>query len=186
MSPSPLLLNVQPRDVLDFWREAGPSRWFKKDEGFDRQFAGRFMAAHEAAARGDLDQWANDADGSLALLILLDQFPRNVFRGTPRMFATDAKARDLSHGAIAAGFDAAFEPPLRNFFYMPLMHSERLEDLDLCVKLLSAMGGNAARYAQHHRKIVERFGRFPHRNAILGRTTPPDEQRFLDEGGFAG
>lgn len=177
---------MQPADVIDFWRAAGPGRWFRKDAAFDAEFRLRFRATHEAAARGELDAWRGDAAGALALLILLDQFPRNAFRGTARVYATDAKAREVAHGAVEAGFDRSFEPDLRQFFYLPLMHSESLPDLDRCVELTRSLGDESHRYAVHHRGIVQRFGRFPHRNEILGRESTPEEQRFLDEGGFAG
>ena len=180
------LLTVQPGDVLAFWRDAGPSRWFRKDDGFDGEFRARFLAAHEFAMRGDLDAWARDAAGALALLILLDQFPRNAFRGTARMFESDTQALAIARGALDAGFDKTIEPQLRNFFYLPLMHSERLADQDAAVELARGLGGEELRYAIMHRDIIEKFGCFPHRNAVLGRTTTPDEQRFLDDGGFAG
>jgi uncharacterized protein (DUF924 family) len=185
MAPAKLL-SVQPRDVLAFWREAGPSRWFRKDETFDKEFRDRFLPAHEAAARGEFDGWAQDSSGALALLILLDQFPRNAFRGTARMYESDEKARDTARRAIEAGFDKTVEPDLRNFFYLPLMHSEQLTDQDTAVELARGLGGEALRYAILHRAIIEKFGRFPHRNAVLGRTTTPEEQKFLAGGGFAG
>lgn len=183
MSPLP---TVQPQDVVAFWREAGPSRWFRKDENFDAEFRARFLSAHEAAARGQLDAWAHDATGALALLILLDQFPRNAFRGTPRMFATDAVARGIARSALQCGFDSATEPELRNFFYLPFMHSEQLADQDRAVELAGRLGGEALRYALMHRDIIARFGRFPHRNPVLGRDSTPEELRFLDDGGFTG
>jgi uncharacterized protein (DUF924 family) len=183
---SPSLLTVQPKDVLAFWREAGPSRWFRKDEAFDHEFRTRFMGAHDAALYGELDEWAQDAASALALLILLDQFPRNAFRGTPRMFESDAKAREIARLAVQAGYDTQAEPELRNFFYLPFMHSEDLADQDLGVQLARGLGDDALRWAVIHRDIVEKFGRFPHRNAVLGRSTTPEEQRFLDDGGFAG
>jgi uncharacterized protein (DUF924 family) len=183
---SPSLLTVQPEDVLAFWREAGPSRWFRKDEAFDHEFRARFMGAHEAALRGELDEWAQDAAGALALLILLDQFPRNAFRGTSRMFESDAKARGVARLAVQAGYDSQAEPELRNFFYLPFMHSEDLTDQDLGVQLARGLGDDALRWAVIHRDIIEKFGRFPHRNAVLDRSTTPEEQRFLDDGGFAG
>ena len=173
-------------EVVSFWREAGRERWFRKDEAFDREFRQRFLPAHEAAARGELDGWAVEAEGALALIILLDQFPRNAFRGTPRAYATDAQAREVANTAIAAGFDRECDAALRPFFYMPLMHSEALPDLQRCVHLMQAVGGDSARFAAHHRDIVERFGRFPHRNDVLGRPSTPDEERFLAEGGFSG
>lgn len=184
--PPSQLLTLQPDDVLAFWREAGPDRWFRKDEAFDNEFRARFLGGHEAAMRGELDAWAQDAAGALALLILLDQFPRNAFRGTPRMFESDAKAREIARLALEAGFDRATDTELRNFFYLPLQHSEALADQDLSVELTRKLGGEPLRYAIMHRDIIEKFGRFPHRNRVLGRTTTPQEQRFLDDGGFAG
>jgi uncharacterized protein (DUF924 family) len=178
--------SFEPGAVLAFWREAGPSHWFRKDDDFDRSFRERFLAAHDAAARGELDEWARSTDGALALLILLDQFPRNAFRGTPRMFATDDKAHAIAHAAVASGFDMQADPQLRQFFYLPLMHSEHAGDHDLCVELTSRLGPDSARFALHHREIIRRFGRFPHRNALLGRKSTPEEERFLEEGGFAG
>lgn len=180
------LLAATPADVLAFWRDAGPSRWFRKDTAFDEQFRLRFLAAHESAARGELDAWACDAQGALALLILLDQFPRNAFRGTPRMFDTDGKACEVARQALSAGFDMQVDGELRNFFYLPFMHSERLADQDLAVDLTRKLGDEPLRFALLHREIIEKFGRFPHRNAVLGRSITADEQRFLDDGGFAG
>lgn len=177
---------MQAKDVLEFWREAGPGRWFRKDAAFDGEFRNRFLQQHEAAARGELDGWAADAQGALALILLLDQFPRNVFRGTPRMYATDAKARGIARAAVGAGFDQAIEPQLRGFMYLPFMHSEELADHELSVALNRPLGGESQRFAEHHRGIIERYGRFPHRNAVLGRATTPEEQAFLDEGGFGG
>jgi uncharacterized protein (DUF924 family) len=185
MAP-PQLLTVQPEDVLTFWRDAGPDRWFRKDEAFDRDFRDRFLGAHEAALRGELDAWTEQADGALALLILLDQFPRNAFRGTPRMFESDAKARAVARQAVQAGFDTAVDVCLRNFFFLPFAHSEELADQDLGVELTRKLGDEVLRYAILHRGIIEKFGRFPHRNAVLGRATTPEEQQFLDDGGFVG
>jgi uncharacterized protein (DUF924 family) len=178
--------DIQPGDVIAFWRDAGPPRWFRKDDAFDRAFRERFLPAHEAAARGDLDAWMRDADGALALCVLLDQFPRNAFRGTPRMFATDAKARDVARVAVDSGFDGQVDPALRQFFYLPFMHSEHPVDQALCVELTARIGEESARYARLHQDIIERFGRFPHRNAVLGRATTAEEQAFLDSGGFSG
>jgi uncharacterized protein (DUF924 family) len=178
-------------DVIAFWRDAGPTRWFRKNEAFDRAFRERYLAAHEAAARGELDGWRATADGALALCILLDQFPRNAFRGTPRMFATDAKAREVARAAVRDGFDLQTDEPLRQFFYLPFTHSERLKDQELCVELTSRIADaslreESLRYARMHRDIIARFGRFPHRNAVLGRATTPGEQAFLENGGFSG
>lgn len=173
--------------VVDFWRAAGPQKWFKKDDAFDAQFKSRFEAAHEAAARGELDAWAADEQGALALLLLLDQFPRNVFRNSPRTYATDAKALAIARAAVDAGLDLKIgDPQLRAFFYLPFMHSESLADQDRSVALCENAGPENLRFARHHRDIVARFGRFPHRNEVLGRQSTPEEKRFLDEGGFSG
>lgn len=175
-----------PADVVRFWSDAGPRRWFRRDERFDAEFRERFLAAHEAAAAGALRPWLATAEGALALVLLLDQFPRNAFRGTPRVYATDALARQAADAAIRAGFDRETGPQLRQFFYLPFMHSEALQDLERCVALNAEQGGEALRWAQHHRDVIARFGRFPHRNAVLGRASTPDEERFLAEGGFSG
>lgn len=183
LSPLP---GAAPAEVLAFWREAGPGRWFRKDAAFDAEFRDRFLAAHEAAVRGELAAWADDARGALALAILLDQFPRNAFRGTPRMFDSDTLAREVARRALRAGLDAQVEPDLRNFLYLPFVHSEDRADQELAVTLAAGLGGEALRHAKMHRDIIERFGRFPHRNGVLGRASTPEEQRFLDDGGFGG
>lgn len=175
-----------PSAVVQFWLKAGPSQWFRKDASFDDDFRARFAAEHEAAAAGKLDGWETSAEGALALLILLDQYPRNSFRGTARMFATDPLALTVAKRAIEHGFDAAVEPSLRLFFYLPFVHSERLEDQDRALVLYAALGEETQRHAHIHRDIIARFGRFPHRNPLLGRQTTAEEQAFLDAGGFAG
>ena len=175
-------------EVVGFWIEAGPDRWFSKDESFDEACRQRFLATYEAAARGDLAQWELEPRGALALLILLDQFPRNMFRGTRRAYATDPAAVLLAERAIERGFDTAVEPELRRFFYLPFMHSEELRDQERSVALNTALGGDdVIEWAHHHRDIVARFGRFPHRNAILGRDSTGEERTYLaEEGAFAG
>jgi len=175
-----------PRDVVRFWREAGPKRWFGKNADFDAEFKARFEAAHHAASRGQLDDWALEAEGALALLVLLDQLPRNAWRGSGHMFATDGKALQCARAAIGAGLDRQVDPEMRRFFYLPFMHSESLADQERSVMLNTALDEDTQRFAVMHRDIVARFGRFPHRNRPLGRETTPEEQRFLDEGGFAG
>ncbi|MBU1361234.1 MAG: DUF924 family protein [Gammaproteobacteria bacterium] len=174
------------QDIVDFWREAGPKRWFAKDDAFDRDFKARFEAAHHAAASGALDAWSDTAEGTLALLVLLDQFPRNSFRGSAQMFAADGLARAIASAAVDAGLDQQVEPALRPFFYLPFMHSESLADQERSVALNAALDENTQRFAVLHRDIVARFGRFPHRNAMLGRSSTPEELKFLAEGGFAG
>ena len=172
--------------VVEFWRAAGPNLWFAKDPDFDQRFRERFLTLHEAAARGELEHWHATADGALALVILLDQYPRNAFRGTPRMYATDALARAVADAALAAGHDRAVEPALRLFFYLPFGHSENMADQERSVSLAHRLGQPSLGHAEHHRDIIRRFGRFPHRNPILGRPMTEEEQRYLDEGGFRG
>jgi len=173
-------------DVVRFWRDAGPKRWFAKSSAFDADFRSRFEALHQAAAARALDGWAADAEGALALLVLLDQFPRNAYRGTAHMFATDGLARAIARAAIASGLDRQVEAGLRCFFYLPFMHSEDLADQERSVQLNAALDANTQRFAQMHHELIARFSRFPHRNAVMGRETTAEEQRFLDEGGFSG
>jgi uncharacterized protein (DUF924 family) len=178
---------VTPGEVVGFWLHAGSDKWFKKDDAFDAEIRRRFLSTHEAATGGELTGWETTPEGALALLILLDQFPRNMFRGLARTYATDAQARAVADRAIACGFDVAVDPSCRGFFYLPFMHSEELGDLERCERLYEAAGDeDGLKYARHHRDIVARFGRFPHRNAMLGRATTADEQAFLDGGGFKG
>lgn len=173
--------------IVAFWREAGPEKWFLKDEAFDAEITRRFLPAHEAAAAGQLADWEETAEGVYALLILLDQFPRNMFRGSPRAFATDAQAVEIAGRAIAHGFDEAYQPPEKRFFYMPFMHSEGLADQERCIELCAAADDpDGVKYAEIHRDIIRDFGRFPHRNPVLGRDTTPEEKAFLEAGGFAG
>jgi uncharacterized protein (DUF924 family) len=185
-SLSVLALPESPARVLQFWREAGYERWFTSDPSFDRVFRDHFLAAHLAAARRELDAWLDSADGCLALLILLDQFPRNAFRGTAHMYATDPLARSIARHMLAQGFDRSFDQAMRAFCYLPFEHSEDLADQDHSVSLFEALGGPFVPYAHAHRDIIRRFGRFPHRNRELGRETTAEEQKFLDDGGFAG
>jgi uncharacterized protein (DUF924 family) len=173
-------------EVLSFWRAAGPQMWFAKDAAFDQQFRERFLSLHEAAAHGALQDWSKSAEGSLALVILLDQFPRNAFRGKPRMYDTDAQARALADHAIHAGFDQQVEEALRVFMYLPFGHSEDLRDQERSVELTRKLGEPHLAHALGHRDIIRRFGRFPHRNPILGRPMRPEEQKYLDDGGFKG
>jgi uncharacterized protein (DUF924 family) len=178
---------MEPADVVSFWIEAGPKAWFKKSEAFDAQIRRKFEALHFTASRGELDDWAQTPDGALALLLLLDQFPRNLFRGSPHAFATDPLARRVARAAIDRGFDARVASELRQFFYLPFEHSEHLEDQDTSVALCAASGdADLEKWAKIHRDIIARFGRFPHRNACLGRTTTEPESAFLKSGGFAG
>jgi uncharacterized protein (DUF924 family) len=180
-------MSIEPNDVLAFWRAAGPDKWFNKNDAFDAEIRDKFLAAYEAAAAGKLAEWEQSAEGALALVIVLDQFPRNMFRGSARTYAADPLARAVADRAIARGFDRHFARPERLFFYLPFTHSEDLADQERCVALHREAGEvDWMKYAEEHADIIRRFGRFPHRNAVLGRATTPDEQAFLDAGGFAG
>jgi len=176
-----------PAVVVDFWRDAGYEKWFARDDAFDDDFHGRFLDAHHAAARRELEGWMESADGALALIVLLDQFPRNCFRGSAHSYATDGLARHYASRAIAAGFDKQVDPAMRFFFYMPFEHSEAQEDQQRALDLFAALGdANYMKYAQLHADLIARFGRFPHRNAALGRESTQEEVDYLAGGGFSG
>jgi uncharacterized protein (DUF924 family) len=179
--------NVAPAGILAFWREAGRDAWYKRNDAFDAEVRRRYLSVWEQAAAGRLASWEASDDGALALVIVLDQFPRNIFRGTPEAFASDALAREVARHAITRGADSRIDPILLEFLYMPFMHSEHLPDQLHCVALF-ANTDNAEnlKYAREHADIIQRFGRFPHRNGLLGRDTTAEEQAFLDGGGFAG
>ena len=174
-------------EVLAFWRQAGPGKWFAKDDAFDALIRRRFLAEVEAAARGELNAWEETPEGVYALLLLLDQFPRNLYRGSSQAFAADPLALAVAERAIARGFDQAFENPERRFIYMPFMHSEDLADQQRCIALCEAAEDpEGVKFAVIHRDIIRDFGRFPHRNPVLGRQSSAEERRFLDDGGFSG
>lgn len=179
---------MDPRatEVLSFWTDAGPEKWYKKDTAFDAEITERFGALWEEAARGTFDEsWGGDAQSALALVILLDQFPRNMFREDGRAFASDDRAHAVACYAINHGFDLKIDPPLRQFIYMPFMHSERLTDQDHAVRLFAErMPGNNLLHARAHREIIRRFSRFPYRNAALGRRSSAREVAFMEEGGY--
>ncbi|MDQ6215335.1 DUF924 family protein [Achromobacter insolitus] len=185
-SPSTTPIVPQAADVVAFWLNAGPQQWFSKSAEFDAAFRDRFEASHMAAAARELDPWLDDATGALALVILLDQFPRNAYRNTAHMFATDPLAQYFADHAIASGHDLAVDPQLRQFFYLPFEHAENLAAQNRGVALMEPLDAESLRWAVLHRDIIKRFGRFPHRNAALGRQTTQAEQEFLDSGGFAG
>jgi len=179
-------------EVLAFWFGAADSpefgryrrQWFEKSAAFDGTIRARFLATHEAAAAGRLDGWAERPLGALALVVALDQFPRNMFRGAPRAFATDPKALAVARAIVARGFDAAYQPAQRWFAYLPFEHAEDLADQRESIALYERLRGDPASaspiaYALRHFAVIERFGRFPHRNAILGRASTPDELAFL-------
>ncbi len=172
------------RELLAFWREAGMGKWFRGGAAFDAECRARWQDAHFAASRRECDHWLADADGALALVLLLDQIPRNIFRGSGHAFATDPLALYVADRALAAGFDAQVEPALRFFFYLPFEHSEAMADQQRAVELFTALGdADLLGYAIAHCDVIARFGRFPHRNAALGRINTPEEQACLDAGG---
>ena len=179
-------LDSRALSVTKFWRDAGEDAWFEKNEAFDADFRNRFLDLHHAAARRECDDWSAHAEGSLALMILLDQFPRNCFRGTGHMYATDPLARYFAAKAITAGHDLELDEEIRVFLYLPYEHSELLADQHISVDLTQARAAPYLKYAVEHRDIIQNFGRFPHRNRMLGRETTPQEQAFLDGGGFSG
>jgi len=182
-------------DILHFWFGApgtaicGTFReaWFKKDPAFDDEIRRHFLGATEAAARGELDRWQVDREGALALVILLDQFPRNLYRGSPKAFAADPKAREVARTAIERGFDMQCHSCERMFFYLPFEHSELLPDQERSVDLFKRLAeddpsrAGIVPYALRHHEIIQRFGRFPHRNEALGRESTEDEIAFLKE-----
>jgi uncharacterized protein (DUF924 family) len=173
------------RQVAAFWREAGPDRWFKRDDAFDAEIRDRFAKLHAEAAAGKLDDWAESPEGALALVLLLDQFSRNLHRGQPATYAHDEQARAIARRAVERGFDRQLDPALRKFLYMPFTHSEDLADQTLYIRLCHALYDlETMDWARHHAEIVRRFGRFPHRNKILGRHTTPAERAYLEKGGF--
>jgi len=176
---------ASPDEIVTFWREAGPEKWYKKDAAFDDDIRTRFLATYEAAAAGELSDWEKTPEGTLALLLTLDQFPRNMFRGSARAFAADPLAREIADRAVAKGFDQRFTKE-RTFFYLPFEHSEHLADQERCVAFSRAIDADSLKWAELHADIIRRFGRFPHRNAVLGRASTPEEQAFLDGGGFKG
>lgn len=182
---------AHPADVVGFWLNAGPKQWFAKNDAFDAAIRLKFEPVHLAASRGEYDAWARTAPGALALLLLLDQFPRNLWRGSAHAFATDPMARVIARAAIDTGHDRAVEAALRPFFYLPFEHAENLADQAYSVSLTTDLAADTGdldtlKWAKIHADIIERFGRFPHRNRALGRATTPEEQLFLDDGGFAG
>jgi uncharacterized protein (DUF924 family) len=172
-----------PREVLDFW--FGPDarkRWFASDATFDAGIRTRFEETWRAARAGKLSDWAKSREGALALIVVLDQFPRNMFRGKGEAFATDAMARDIAASALMKGFDRDATPDEKNIFYLPLMHSEAMADQERSVQVTRERHGEdhiAYAFALRHRDAIARFGRFPGRNAALGRAGSEDEKAFL-------
>jgi uncharacterized protein (DUF924 family) len=171
-------------DVIGFWRDAGPAKWFQGGSAFDAACRERFLDLHHAAARREHEHWMDTADGALALLILLDQIPRNIYRGSGHAFATDALALHYANRALQAALDQQVDADLRAFVYLPFEHSEDIADQHRAVALFEPLGNaEYTKYAIAHLEVIQRFGRFPHRNHALGRVNTPEEQAWLDAGG---
>jgi uncharacterized protein (DUF924 family) len=174
-------MTESPQSIVDFWF-SGAVRplWFKSTPEFDNQLRERFEQLWRQAAAGKLDSWAKSAEGALALVILLDQIPLNIFRGKASSFSTEAKAREITGRAIDKGWDTTLTDVQKTFLYMPFMHSETPADQDRAVSLYQAAGLEYnLKFARHHQDIIRRFGRFPHRNAILGRESTAAELAYL-------
>ncbi len=171
--------------ILAFWfADETKERWYDSTPAFDELCCDRFGALVEKAASDELAAWEKTAEGALALCLLLDQMPRNIFRGTPRAFETDPKAVEVASSAIAKGFDQKLDPERRKFLYLPFMHSEVLAEQERSVALSLALNDEKTiEYAEDHADIIRRFGRFPHRNAIVGRESSAEELAFLQDGG---
>ena len=174
------------REVLDFWfgapLQTRRKAWFEKDPAFDAEIRARFLRLHCAATRGELAAWSDSAHGALALIVLTDQLPRNMYRGTAAAFASDPRALEVAQAAVAAGFDRTLAPTQRWFMYLPFEHSEDRAIQMQSLALFETLGdAKALDYARQHKVIIDRFGRYPHRNAILGRTSTPEEVAFLAE-----
>ncbi len=180
---------MDPQQVVDFWvNDVGPNGWYLQDDALDQTIRDRFLTTWESARAEELHGWQADAQTALAYLILTDQFPRNMFRNDPRAFATDGLARAAAKHAVDLEWDQRVPEPERQFFFLPLMHSECLTDQDRCVRLMLARmpetGDANVLHARAHREIIRRFGRFPFRNFALSRAVTPEETQFLEHGGY--
>jgi len=177
---------THPGEVIEYWLSIGPGGWFRRDDDVDETIRSRFGSLHHEASVHKLDHWIDEPEHALALILILDQFSRNMFRNDARAFAQDEHARGLAKSALLAGHDKLVSNQLKPFFYLPLMHSESIADQERCVCLFHAANDpESLKFAIIHRNIILRFGRFPHRNPALGRHMTPAEQAFLDGGGFS-
>ncbi|MCR8825647.1 DUF924 family protein [Pseudosulfitobacter koreensis] len=180
---------VTPDDVLNFWLdECTPADWYKVDEDLDARIRDRFLDAWENLCAGHFSLWLTYPNGTLAYIILADQFPRNMFRGEGKAFASDRIAKAAAKSAIDRGWDLRIDPPARQFFYLPLMHSENLCDQDRCVRLMCERMGNGDSnllHARAHREVIRKFGRFPYRNEALGRSSTALEASYMKDGGYS-
>lgn len=178
-----------PKEILEFWfGELEPKDWFRGGERVDDLVRERFLAVWERAAEGKFADWTETPDGTLALVLVLDQFPRNMFRGSGRSFDSDQLARDTVNAAIDAGVDMEIHEDRRMFLYMPLMHSETMADQDRCLELVrtkfSTVNAQTELHSKAHREVIRRFGRFPYRNEALGRASTSEEEEWMAAGGY--
>jgi uncharacterized protein (DUF924 family) len=177
-----------PKQIIDFWvKDVGPAGWYEANPKVDQQIIGRFMPTYDACVDGQLDDWRDTAQGSLALLLLLDQFSRNMFRGSDKSFANDPLAREIARNAIGRDQDLKIKGGEQQFFYLPFAHSEDLNDQDFgitCIRTRKHTNDDDALHARAHREIIREFGRFPFRNQVLGRQNTDAEQVFMDDGGY--
>jgi len=183
------IMNIKPKEIIEYWfSDRVKKQWFASTPELDKEIEEKYEALWEKAKLGELDDWGNDSDDCLALLIILDQFPLNMFRGQPKSFDTEGKSVEIARYAVHLGLDRKIEKEKRAFIYMPFMHSEDLKDQDMSVKLFKENSLNEnIRFAEHHREIIRRFGRFPHRNVIIGRESTEEEIRYLaSEDAFKG
>ena len=176
-------------EIIEFWfSELKAENWFVQNDEIDKTIIDRFSEIYTKATAGELDDWQNKPEGALALIIILDQFPRNMFRKKPQSFAFDHLAREVSNRAIEKGFDMLMDFQKRIFVYMPFMHSEKIEDQDACIKLIAERMGEKGKnnliHAKAHRHVIEMFGRFPFRNEALSRNSTAEESKWLKEGGY--
>jgi len=184
-------LPITPDAVISFWCDAGPKAWFRRDAEFDQAIRSRFETAHLEASRAGFEAWRETREGALALLLLLDQCPRNLYRGSAHAFATDPMARDVAEQALVEGFDLASPPALQPFFYLPFEHHEDPVSQARSVELFSGYAERTGetdylRFARFHAELIARFGRFPHRNRLLARVSTAEELDYLANGGFQG
>ncbi|WP_146345103.1 DUF924 family protein [Falsiphaeobacter marinintestinus] len=180
---------IGPEEILNFWLdEKGPGSWYIQDDTLDAEIRTKFEAAWEGAADGRYSLWLTYPSGALAYIILTDQFPRNMFRGDGKSFATDKAALAAAKAAVDKGWDLKIDEPARQFFYLPMMHSENLCDQERCVRLMCERmpegGASNLLHARAHREIIRKFGRFPYRNAALSRSTTRTEADYVSDGGY--
>jgi uncharacterized protein (DUF924 family) len=182
------MTQITPKQIIDFWvNEVGPAGWYEADQDIDQQIISRFMPSYDAAVDGRLDHWRETAHGSLALLLLLDQFSRNMFRGSSKSFEADPTAREIARNAISIDQDLEIKGSEQQFFYLPFTHSEEMADQDFgvsCIRARSYHNEDDALHARAHREIIREFGHFPFRNQVLNRPSTSAEQTFMDDGGY--